>query len=401
MLIAAPVLAQPRVVMDFTEDTDHYTSFSNLLYFAKGNELWLSDGTPDLTDLVHTFTDPIYDIYTSNDALFIFTQPAGGGDYSLYYSDGTSAGTTLIGLFNGIPVDFHITYFNGNHYFGLSTATTGFEVWETDGTLAGTTVLKDIAPGSASASPSAITVFNNALYFIVQETIGDMTLWKSDGTEAGTDLFLDFTAMNTTDESYFLQNLIAPVNGQLILAVIKLTDTEPFTVLQLYSSDGIAAGTTMFAETGYSEGIRRWNYKVIDNQLYFSTIVGGATDALWITDGTTAGTTEILADLGYDNTISRMMEASNQAIFITNSQNFIRIWRSNGTTSGTHVIREMNAYAADERPMAIADNYIFFSDHLQPGTVGSGTGTNDWELWQTDLATEDELFTAVISSVAI
>ena len=48
----------------------------------------------------------------------------------------------------------------------------GVELWSTDGTFAGTTLVRDIYAGTFSSSPSNLTVFNGKLYFTAQEPTG-------------------------------------------------------------------------------------------------------------------------------------------------------------------------------------------------------------------------------------
>ena len=61
---------------------------------------------------------------------------------------------------------------------------TGRELWKSDGTAAGTVLVKDIAAGRVGSIPVELTDVNGTLFFrIVRPPFG---LWKSDGTAAGT-----------------------------------------------------------------------------------------------------------------------------------------------------------------------------------------------------------------------
>src|SRR6185503_15210418 len=70
--------------------------------------------------------------------------------------------------------------------FAADNGTDGVELWRTDGTPAGTFVLKDINPGAGSSNPASLTVFNNTLFFTANDGTSGTELWKSDGTAAGT-----------------------------------------------------------------------------------------------------------------------------------------------------------------------------------------------------------------------
>src|SRR5690554_8097440 len=88
----------------------------------------------------------------------------------------------------------HPRYFkeyNGKLYLWAvndDTGGGGVEPWVTDGTEAGTHILKDINPtsyGLASGGSQAFTVCINILYFVAQEGVTDHQLWSTRGTVAG------------------------------------------------------------------------------------------------------------------------------------------------------------------------------------------------------------------------
>ena len=69
---------------------------------------------------------------------------------------------------------------------------TGQELWKSDGTAAGTTLVKNIRPGSGtSSSPRELTNVNGTLFFVADDGVTGQELWKSDGTAAGTVLVRD------------------------------------------------------------------------------------------------------------------------------------------------------------------------------------------------------------------
>jgi ELWxxDGT repeat protein len=74
---------------------------------------------------------------------------------------------------------------------GSSVNGYGIELWKSDGTTAGTVLVKDINPGSSDSSPASLTNFNGTLYFRANDGVNGYELWKSDGTAAGTVLVKD------------------------------------------------------------------------------------------------------------------------------------------------------------------------------------------------------------------
>jgi ELWxxDGT repeat protein len=86
----------------------------------------------------------------------------------------------------------NLTVFNNSLYFTGDDATgtssggvdVGRELYISDGTAAGTSLVLDIRPGSLGSSPFNFFVFNNELYFTAND--GAAELWTTDGTAAGT-----------------------------------------------------------------------------------------------------------------------------------------------------------------------------------------------------------------------
>ena len=92
----------------------------------------------------------------------------------LWKSDGTEAGTVLVkdirvGSAGSVPGP--ITAVGGKVCFTASDGTdsslgqTGTELWVSDGTAAGTVLVKDIAPGISGSAPANLLAANGLLFF--------------------------------------------------------------------------------------------------------------------------------------------------------------------------------------------------------------------------------------------
>ena len=67
------------------------------------------------------------------------------------------------------------------------------ELWKTDGTEAGTAMVKDIYPGDDDIW-KIIRAMDGILYFSAEDGSHGRELWKTDGTEAGTESVKDINS---------------------------------------------------------------------------------------------------------------------------------------------------------------------------------------------------------------
>ena len=117
----------------------------------------------------------------------------------LWKTDGTQAGTVMLkDIMPGTDSwggPYNFTVFNDFLFFSANDGN-GSELWKTDGTVAGTVRVKDIFPGDDGfgnvngGNPNYLTVFNNELFFAATDGNGT-ELWKTDGTESGTVMVKD------------------------------------------------------------------------------------------------------------------------------------------------------------------------------------------------------------------
>ncbi len=112
----------------------------------------------------------------------IISGPAGGFAESsqyIYYDHPFSVVWQKNGYIYFTAVGYN-TVPNGGSY------TNDIELWRSDGTSAGTEILKDIYPGNEGSYPTDFVDINGTLYFTAYNTTSGRELWKTDGTTAGT-----------------------------------------------------------------------------------------------------------------------------------------------------------------------------------------------------------------------
>ena len=235
-----------------SSDPRQFTEVGSLAYFvaktvAEGTELWRTDGTPAGTYLVKDINpgtgDAFHPLSTigSGESSVHFLSNVNGNlyfratdgvhGYQLWQSDGTAAGTTVVDEIKA-SAQFTITKFtnvNGSFYFSANDGSHGYELWKTDGTAAGISLVSDIQLGAVSSYPYGMVNCNGTLYFNARDESHGAELWKSDGTAAGTNLVQDFTPglsgtnpwslLNVQGTLYFVNlngNRIARYNGNSI-----------------------------------------------------------------------------------------------------------------------------------------------------------------------------------------
>lgn len=194
----------------------------NTLFFSNttsafGNELWKTDGTTPGTVIVKDIypgalgSRPLNFGRAGNNILFYANDGITGPE--LWGTDGTEAGTLLIKDINpdntnasgsGFVVGGgNVAVLNGKHYFTAFTPTAGAETWVSDGTEAGTFLLKDINPGTGGSKVPGIT--NDFLttndYMFFRTTGGNNSsrkdVWRTDGTPNGTILLSTVDSVST------------------------------------------------------------------------------------------------------------------------------------------------------------------------------------------------------------
>ncbi|HEY1013567.1 MAG TPA: ELWxxDGT repeat protein [Herpetosiphonaceae bacterium] len=315
---------------------------STLLFSADdgihGRELWKTDGTEAGTRLVKDImpgaggSRDVFDYNTLLNGVVIFRSNDGRGAEP-WRTDGTEAGTRLIKDINpgpGPEWDYGMpkpAAGGGWMYFTTDDGVHGDELWRTDGTAAGTTLVKDVRSGAVGSDIAVMIYANDALYFTSNTGNGifQMALWRSDGTAAGTAIDrVVSTAGRHGEYQTSLYNLrgalyfIAPYGGGCDLHGPQFEHYFPFCSYGL-----IEAGDAIFMGAGDE-----------------------ATGAeLWRTDGTETGT-GIVKDIrpGAGHAYPSHLTFAGGWIFFSaiDGVHGAELWRSDGTESGTSLVQDIN-----------------------------------------------------------
>ena len=317
-----------------------FAAANGLIVFSAMNELYATDGTPaGTTKLASGVSDGPLGFL--NDRVYFLGSDATNGR-ELWSTDGTPAGTAMVKDINpgavsswgGISTPF--AAHGGSLLFISEDATTGRELWKTDGTAAGTQLVKDVTPGAGSSQIDRLASSAAGGFF----TVGDTVLWFTDGTEAGTIPVAEYARISS---------MVVGANGAYVVRSAGGTG-----VYALEFSDGSESGT------GVVEGAS----PSFDSQLtatgsavYFTGIQASSGTEPWVTDGTAAGT-HILADVvtasGFAN--PSWMAAAGELVYFALQES---LYRSDGTAAGTFPVGTAHAYYDNPRGAAFGSLFLY------------------------------------------
>jgi ELWxxDGT repeat protein len=348
-----------------------------------GSELWVTDGTPGGTLLVEDFVPgtegiEIYNWVEANNELFFLAYDSVHG-YSLWKTDGTGAGSVLLysentpvsmAHANVIPYTPPMLFSNQGlvYYIGYDPDS-GSELWRSDGTPAGTHLLKDIYPGFESSNPVLLTVDNSTVYFRADDGVHGTELWKTDGSGNGTQLIKD---IYPGPFGGFIE-LEASLNGNLFFeADDGVHGTE------LWFSDGIEAGTILLKDIyPGSDSSNPSDAHVFGDSVLFSAQDGAHGYELWRSDGTPAGTYLVQDILPGDqgSNPKLLAELNGQFFFVAVDLYGWVLFKTNGSVGDVSAVKNLIIAVTDAVTPIVLNGFMYFM---------AFSGTNESDLWRTD-----------------
>lgn len=327
-------------------------------------ELWSSDGSASNTRMVKVFEEPSsVRLLTSFKGHLYFLKTTGRGldiETTLLKINGQTAETTELYTWeSGVILNWYPKVVGNQFFMGLEDQTSGNELWVTDGTAVGTHLVKDIVPGPDSGDPQEFFDYNGTLFFNAGDEDHGHELWKSDGTLAGTVMIKDIYPGPTNSRATprYVQA------GKLFFVA-----DDGINGVELWSTDGSSDGTGLFKNISAGPG-NSYVGKAADlnGMKYFQ-----ANNQLWRSDGTPDGTVMVhpVSDP------EKLTRVGNRIFFRADGASGVELWVTDGSTTGTRLLREFNVESRD-RPRFLTNvngNLIFAADD----------GVHGFELWSSD-----------------
>jgi ELWxxDGT repeat protein len=385
--------------------------------------LWATDGTGTGTVEVHDFGTSLVKlpVAAGNRLLLVATQPDGSGE--VWASDGTAAGTRSVATFaNAGALDHAVSWKPaGDHaFFVADDGLHGLQLWSSDGTAAGTRRLTGFAGGASFGSshlgtptldPSQLEEVNGQAVFVAAAGEGAFQVWSAStspgaagpsqvalcapGCVHGFDrlhqvgrrvLFVTFDARGiaSTDgtgagtsvvrlgcgQSCSIESDVSPWLGAGFFSVVHF-DTEQ---VDLWRTDGTAAGTALFATPG--PGQSRLQLGALGGDVVFASGSQSTIAALWISDGTQAGTRRLAGDvIDGGSAPDNFLVQGDRLVFIT-SEPFPdkTLWETDGTAGSS-----ISLGAADSFTLLGATDSRTYLRNFDPASSTD-------EIWKSDAA---------------
>ncbi len=262
-----------------------------------------------------------------------------------------------------VPADSDASEFvemNGVSYYQGYHPSTGYELWRTDGTQAGTWIVKDVLEGRDGSDPVNLEFSNGYLYFMARAETNSYRLWRTDGTESGTEELLKGSGYSRVTNFYISST------GRLYLEA-----TTPDYKHVLVSSDGSAAGSVVLMDLASNISIAVSFLGDVGSLTLFTAVGSTSNVPLWRTDGTAAGTVAVPVPASVTQVGSHGVELNGQLYFFASSG----LWKTDGTAEGTALVAPPYIRLNGRNdPLAKVGNVLFFT----------ATNNTSHQLWKSD-----------------
>lgn len=262
------------------------------------------------------------------------------------------SGTTVAGLLHTTAI------LDDNLFFFLGGRDRDTWMWRSDGTTAGTAVVKALSESTIDQHP-IVTAASDQQFWMKVKRFGrerlNEGLWRSDGTAEGTqsifELDSELTAALETAEVIAVETQVL-FKEQFPLAIASQNE------MQLWLTDGATATETqrlLTSNIAYPN-ISLDSFTPAGDYLFFSSFTNAAGAQLWRSDGTPGGTQSLksifpLAIAPQTSTEEGTVQQTSQVYINTATPELgEELWTSDGTAEGTRLVKDIYPGSLDASP---------------------------------------------------
>lgn len=269
---------------------------------------------------------------------------------------------------------------NGFVYFTANDGRHGAELWRSDGSEVGTTMVADINLAGdtfdLNNTSAYLPTFNpvvqgDVIYFAIAEGEYKSALWRSDGTENGTFRLSGSSFPSRSDNATELplamvvgSSIVFPCeNGELCRTDGTVVGTAPFIVPQPWQHAGRLTATNIAKING-------------------AVILGGT----YRTDGTIAGSYALNGVQAFGLGDRPILASTNQFVLVvgySSGSNELQVFRTDGLS---HDLSFVKTISGDLNYNNFRDYSYGLNRHCDGATVGFFImeGPDSWALWVSD-----------------
>ena len=259
---------------------------------------------------------------------------------------------------------------SGNMLFFASTAGGfGNELWATDGTVQGTHLISDINPGIASSNPTDLTDVNGLLFFTATDSSGQRGLWRTDGTAAGTAELVTAASQTPLSAPGVDISGMTKVGSRLFFAFNNVEGGP-----ELWTSDGTAAGTRQVVQLAGAPATIEGLVDVNGTAFFWKG--NASTESLWKSNGTATGTIQLGSDPSWQPWGANGPGQLNGFIYFPEQG---VMWESDGTTSGTMPVPNFPVTPESSTKLVQSGGLLYFNSDFYSKlwrTDGTAAGTS-------------------------
>jgi len=233
----------------------------------------------------------------------------------------------------------------------------GTEPWRSDGTRAGTRLIREIHPGRqpmlcasttvdcgtfpAGSDPQSFVTIGRTTFFAASDPSHGRELWRTDGTRAGTRMVMDIWPGSEPSIDSYTESLVGSRRHLYFVADDGVHGRE------LWRTHGTRASTRLVRDIGPGDSVPWWGAApvVAGDYLYFTAEREDEGLELWRTDGSRKRT-QLVRDIwpGPRSSAPGDLTAAGDTLYFTaeDPEHGRELWRTDGSRKGTELVTDLS-----------------------------------------------------------